>query len=164
MVSKSILMVVTESTYNKRILDVVKNASSGPVCYVSFNKTYGALVELFKKHKANVKNIKFIDCISQNITDVKNTADCTFISSPEAITELSIVLNTHLEYGFKTVVFDSLTNLATYADMGTVKKFVKNLVSKLDGVKTDVIIFAVDLKEHEALIKSVGTFVDEVKK
>ena len=118
---------------------------------------------MFKKERINLKNIKFIDAISHKIKDVKNTPDCTFISSPEAITELSIVVTKHLEFPFDYVIFDSVTNLLTYADENTVKKFIEDLAGKVSESSTcKAAIFALSLKEHKSLIKTLETFVDKV--
>lgn len=158
--SKSALIIVPEKDYNKTIATITKEISTQNVCYITLNKTCQSLSEILKKQKVHTKNIKFIDCISKSLQDVKDTKDCTFISSPEAITELSIVIGTHLKYDFDYIIIDSMTNMLTYTNADTIKKFMKSLIIKMNGKKCKLIIFALDLPEHQELLKSVSTFVE----
>ena len=162
--ARTALIVVTEKNYQKTLLALVKQASKKTLCYVTLNKTHASLIELFKKNKISTKNIKFIDGISHAIRDVESTEDCTYISSPEAITELSIIVNTHLKYGFEYLIIDSMTNLLTYTDINTVKKLMKSMIAKINETKTKATIIALVIPEHNELIKAVSTFVDKVVK
>lgn len=162
--ARTVLVVVTEKNYQKTLIKIVKQASQKTLCYITLNKTHASLLELFKKNKISTKNIKFIDGISHSIRDVESTEDCTYISSPEAITELSIIINTHLKYGFDYLILDSMTNLLTYTDMSTVKKLMKSLIGKINETHTKGRIIALVIPEHEELIKAVSTFVDKVVK
>src|SRR5574341_76353 len=159
--AKTALVVVYEGKYNSAILDVAKQAAKEKVIYITMNKTYGSLKEQFTKKRINLNNIKFIDVITKHIKDVKNTKDCTYVSCPEALTELSIIISKHLEYPFDYLILDSITNLLIYADVSTVKNFVKDLTVKIGESGCKGVIFAVPLKEHMELIRIIKTFVDK---
>jgi len=79
------------------------------------NKTFNALEETLKKSKANLKNMVFIEAISKTM---KKTPDqegqCYYVSSPSAMTELSIAIEKFLRHEFDYLIFDSLNSLLVY--------------------------------------------------
>lgn len=158
--AKTTLVAIPEDEYTDKIVQIAKETAEDKVIYVTLNKTCDALMELFKNKNINIKNIKFIDTITRCIREVEDTKDCTYISSPEAITELAIIIRTHLEYDFDYLIIDAMTNLTTYTDENTTKRFIKNLITKLDVGKTKMVVLAIDMPTYESLIKSVSTFVD----
>ena len=109
--NKTVLLIMPGVDYNKIIVDIIKQISGKNVCYVTLNKTFSSLQELFKKNKINTDNIVFIDAISKTIKNVPNqTKACYFCSSPGALTELSVTISKFLRHNFEYLIFDSLTN------------------------------------------------------
>ena len=160
--NQNILLVMPSTDYNKVVLQTVRKLSSHSIAYVTLNKTYDSLLELFKKNKINTKNIVFIDAISKTIKKVPNqTENCFFVSSPGALTEISIVISKFVQKGFEYLIFDSLTNLLIYEKRAPVAKFVSSLVNKIRQSKTKAVFYALSVKEQEALIQEAGMFVDK---
>lgn len=62
------------------------------------------------------------------------------------------------------LVFDSLNALLVYNEEKGVEKFFHTLVSKLQGLGIKTIILAIDSKEGENTVKTVGNFCDAVEK
>lgn len=163
--NKTILLIMSSSEYNKEIVDVVKKINNQSIVYVTLNKTYDSLVELFKKKKINTDNIVFIDAISKTIKTAPDQAENVYyISSPGALTELSLAISKFIKHNFDYLIFDSLTNLLIYESKAPVAKFVSSIVNKVKESKTKAVFYALSAKEQELLIKQCGMFVDKVIK
>lgn len=161
--NKIVLFIMPSVDYNKDITEIMKKISGKNTCYVTLNKTFDSLKELFEKSKINTKRIVFIDAISKTIKKAPaQTENCYFVSSPGALTELSITIDKFLKNNFDYLVFDSLTNLLIYEKKAPVAKFVSSLVNKIREGKTKAIFYALSVKEQQALIEEAGMFVDKV--
>lgn len=160
--NQTILLIMSSSDYNKEITDVVKSLK-GSIAYITLNKTKDSLMELFKKHKIKTDNIVFIDAISKTIKNVpEQSANVYYVSSPGALTEISLIASKFIRHNFDYLIFDSLTNLLIYEKKAPVSKFVASLVNKIKESKTKAVFYALSVKEQETLIKESGMFVDKV--
>lgn len=161
--NQTLLLLMSSTDYNSEIVDVVKKLNGKNICYVTLNKTSESLKELFTKKKIKTENIVFIDAISKTIKNVSDQSKGVYyVSNPGALTELSIVIEKFLRHKFDCIIFDSLTNLLIYESKAPVAKFVSSLVNKVKQSKTKLILYALSVKEQEALIKESGMFVDRV--
>jgi len=160
--NQTVLLIMPSADYNHNIVRVLKKLK-GNVCYVTLNKTFESLTDLFKKNKINTENIVFIDAISKTIKQTPNQTDgCYFVSSPGSLTELSIAIDKFLRHDFDYIIFDSLTNLLIYERKTPVEKFVSSLVNKIKQSRTKAIFYALSVKEQDELIQETGMFVDRV--
>ena len=160
--NKTILLIMPSSSYHQEILKIVKNLSPKSVCYVTLSKTSDALKELFKKNKLNLNNIVFIDTISKTIRSTPSQSNnCYYVSSPGALTELSIVIDKFLRHNFDYLIFDSITNLMIYQSKNTVEQFLQNLINKVKGSNTKAVFYALKIPDQESLIKESSQFVDK---
>tara|TARA_Y100000310_G_C20659102_1_gene803644 strand:+ start:434 stop:967 length:534 start_codon:yes stop_codon:yes gene_type:complete len=160
--NKTTLLLMPSTEYNKDIIEVVKQISNKKVCYITLNKTYDSLVEIFKKKGVNTNNLVFIDAISKTIKKITEVDNCFFVSSPGALTELSLVISKFLKQGFDYLIFDSLTNLMIYEKKAPVAKFLSSLINKISATKTKAVFYALSVKEQDELIKECSMFVDRV--
>jgi archaellum biogenesis ATPase FlaH len=161
--NQTILLIMSSSDYNNKIIEVLKKINGKNIAYVTLNKTRDSLVELFKKNKIKTESIVFVDAISKTIKNVPDQSDAVYyVSSPGALTELSLVISKFIRHDFDYLIFDSLTNLLVYESKAPVGKFVSSLVNKIKESKTRAIFYALSVKEQEALIKESGMFVDKV--
>lgn len=160
---QAMLLLMPSIEYNELIVRMAKQLSGESVCYVTLNKTYDSLRELFEKNKVDLKNMVFIDAISRTIKQTpEQTEGCFFVSSPGALTEISLVVSTHLKHNFRYLVFDSLTNLLVYEKKAPVARFVSSLVNKIKESKTRAVFYALKMEQHEELIEEASMFVDRV--
>ena len=107
--NQTVLLLMPSMEYNDIIVDTIKKLSKKSVCYVTLNKTFDSLKELFKKKKVNVDNITFIDTISMRIKEAPDqTKNCYFVSSPEALTELSLTILKFVKHNFEYLIFVSV--------------------------------------------------------
>ncbi len=161
--NQTLLLLVPSTEYNDVVVDVAKQLSDASVGYVTLNKTFDSLKDLFKKRGVNIENILFIDAITKTIKKAESsTKGCYFVSSPSALTELSLAIDKFLRHEFKYLVFDSITNLLIYQSKVPVSKFLSNLVNKIRETETKAVFYALSIKEQEALIKESSMFVDKV--
>jgi len=161
--NQTILLIMSSIDYNKELVDVVKTLAGKNIVYVTLNKTHDALLELFKKNKVNVSNIVFVDAISKTIKNAPEQSEGVYyLSSPGALTELSLTISKFIKHDFDYLIFDSLTNLLVYESKAPVAKFVASLVNKIKESKTKAVFYALSIKEQEALIKESGMFVDKI--
>lgn len=161
--NQTILLLMPGTEYNHIITDNLKKLAGKNICYVTLNKTSDALKEVFKKAKVKTDNIVFVDAISKTIKSVPDQGDGVYyVSSPGAMTELSLTIDKFLRHEFDYLIFDSLTNLLVYESKAPVSKFVSSLVNKIKSGKTKAVFYALSVKEQNALIEESGMFVDKV--
>jgi archaellum biogenesis ATPase FlaH len=95
------ILAISSGDYNTEIVKNLKQLSGKSICYVTLNKTHQALEEIFAENKIDKENIIIIDAISKTIeTTPEIEKNCYFVSSPGALTELSIAIRKFLDYGF----------------------------------------------------------------
>jgi KaiC/GvpD/RAD55 family RecA-like ATPase len=160
--NRIILAVVSGEKYAEFIVQCMKKLS-GSICYLTLNKTYDSMKELFEKKGVNLGDVIFIDAISKTIKDVPDQAKSVYYcSSPGALTEISIAVERFIRHGFDYIVFDSLTNLLIYERKAPVARFVSSLVNKIRESGTKALFLALKLNEQDAMIKETEMFVDKV--
>ncbi len=161
--TQSTLLMIPSIKYNEGIASIPKQLQDKNICYITLNKTYNALVELFEKEEIGLNRIVFIDAITKSIGKVEHKENCYFVSSPQALTELSIVINEFLSYHFDYVIMDSLTTLLIYQKSEEpVLKFLSNIVNKIKDSGAKGIFYAVNIDEHQLLIQQASMILDEV--
>ena len=155
-------MIIPSGRYNEIITRIPKQFSEERVCYITLNKTYNSLKDLFGKENVDLKNIVFIDAITSSISKVENTDDCYFVSSPQALTELSIVINEFLQHKFDYIIFDSLTTLLIYHRAEEpIIRFISNIVHKIKSHGGKGIFYILDIKKHKLLMDGSSMVVDK---
>lgn len=105
---------------------LTKKSPSG--AYISVNKPYDKMIEIFKKAKIAHEKLFFIDCMGEK---QKNIENCTFIESPESLTNIAIALDAvykNEEHAF--IFLDSLDTLGVYHKPEMLIRFVRSLVQK----------------------------------
>lgn len=157
-----VLLLMPSAGYSTLAIKMLKQLS-GSICYVTLNKTYGALKELFQKNGINTKNVVFIDGISKTIGETPSqTEGCYFVESPAALTEISLCITKLLQHNFDYIIFDSLTNLLIYEKKAPVARFVSIITTKIRATKTKALFYTLSITEQQELIKETEMFVDKV--
>lgn len=160
---KSTLVLITSIEYNDVIIQVPKQLSEKKICYITLNKTKNALIDLFNGENINTESMFFIDAITKSIKQVENTKNCYFVSSPEALTELSIVITEVLEQKFDYLIFDLLTTLMIYQRTEEpVIRFISNIVNRIKTFDCKCIFYILNIKKHEALIEESFMVMDKI--
>jgi len=161
---QSALVLIPSIRYNDILTLIPKQFSEEKICYVTLNKTHNSLKELFERENGiNLENIVFIDAITRCMTKAENADDCYFVSSPEALTELSIVITEFLQQKFDYIIFDSITTLLIYQKTEeSIIKFISNIVGKIRTYDCKGIFYVLDIEKHRLLIEEASMVIDKV--
>lgn len=162
-IKQKIILVIAEGDYYEDVLDRLKKLSGKSICYVTLNKTYNVLREDFKKNNIDMERMIIVDAISKTVKpNQKVEKNCFFVSSPGALTELSIAIKKFLDYGFKYLIFDSLNSLLIYRSPSIVKRWVSSTMGKIKESNTQGIFYTLNLGDQQDLVKETKLFVDKV--
>ena len=143
---------------NGIILKELTNKYKFTGIYVTLNKEHSFLEKNLKKGGTDVSKLYFIDGTSKN-NEKNNTNNCTFISSPQSLTELSLAISAVTESGkFAFLFLDSISTLLVYNDLKTVEKFTNYLINKIRNLKIVGIIITLD---DEGESKKLNTIISQ---
>jgi hypothetical protein len=160
-----ILVSINSEKYNDILFKLVKQIKNKKVCFLTTNKGYNALIEIFKNKKINEKNFYFIDCVTKAVTSTKKEKNCTFLSSPQAIDELALECSKAIANGFDIVLVDSLSTLMIYHPDKNLTHLVHNLINQTkEKNKTRLILTISNKDEKSYLFEKVSLMSDEVIK
>jgi len=161
-----VLATVKAKDYQKTNLEIVKNLTQEfniPGVYVTLNKPYSVIKNIFEKSKIDTRLIIFIDAITKVAGEAKKTKNCLFIGNPENLSDISIAMDQAvraLPGKDKFLFFDSLNTLLIYNEIQTVIKFIHFLASKMRVWKVKGIIISLEKKADEELINELSQFCD----
>ena len=156
------LLVMKRGEYDKITSEVVKQLSGKSVCYITLNKTFDSLKEVFERRKIDLKDAVFLDAISQSIKETfKQARGCYFVSSPGSLKELSKIIDKFLRHNFEYLIFDSLTTLLVYQKERAATKFVSELIRKVRKSKTKAIFYVLNVEEQEGLIRRTKEYIEK---
>ncbi len=128
--------------------------------YVTLNNPYSSLLKIFDDYGINGASCFFIDAISSTVKVKTSAENCIFTSSPSALTELSITINsTCQKLKPELLVFDSLSTLQIYLPMNTIVKFSQSLVTKLKDSNIKAIF---PIIKNDDFIKNMSMFINKI--
>ena len=154
----TILLLMPGASYNTVVIDTARKVSGKRVCYITLNKTYNSLQELFFKQNINTRNFFFIDAISKSFTEqASEQSQCQFIT-PGSLTEISLTIAEVLKTKFDYFIFDSVTNLFVYQRQNDVIKFLSDMLQKVKRAETKAVLYAVE--EEDTLLRKLCVMVD----
>jgi len=165
--NKTILYIVPSEEYFKNVIKVIRENSKISIIYVTTNKPYEHLLNLFKEQKIDFNNVFFIDCISKQISQSKeSTKNCIYLESPSNITGLSIALTqaSKLVSREKILLLDSLSTLFIYNNEDVVGKFSNFIINKMRTNNVSSVFFVLESDMNKKIMKTIESFVDEVRK
>ena len=160
------LILITSKDYNDTILPQIKEISSkhNKVCYVTLNKTYGALNNLLEKQKINADKFYFIDFITPKVFKINRSEKCVFLDSLDLNEFADKVLNTIKLKKIDVLVFDSLSSFLIYRSQDDLLNFSDYVISFLEEMGVDIILFALDEDSDNSAIKQIKMRVDKTIK
>ena len=152
---------------NLKILDYFINKKKEKGSYITVNRPYENIVQVFREKNINVDNLYFIDCITKRLGGKPGFArNVVFIDSPENLTDLSLRLHqavaTNKERTF--VFMDSLSTLSIYNNPEVMLKFIHYLTGKMRLWKLNGIIISLHEETDKRIIAELSQFVDKMIK
>jgi KaiC/GvpD/RAD55 family RecA-like ATPase len=160
-----LVLIMPEDDYIERLMNVVKQLThlDGSICYISLNRPYDSLKETFEHGGLDLKDIYFIDAITQTAKIPSTCKECEFVSSPGALTELSVSISKVMDEGkHKFLLFDSLSTLLVYESDTTIAKFVHFLMAKVRVAGCGALFTCLNQDADSVLIKDINMFADRV--
>lgn len=163
-----VLLLVKANNYMSSDLTALRtlaNKKSKNGIYITVNKTYETMKSLLVKNKINIKNLFFIDMISEEIHPEKEQKEnCFFLKSPNSLTDLGIVLEEAVSAipGNKYLLLDTLSTLLVYNHTTTVEKFVHFLTIKMRQWNLDGVIISLEKETDDSLRAQLAQFCDKV--
>ncbi|KYK27359.1 hypothetical protein AYK26_03815 [Euryarchaeota archaeon SM23-78] len=159
-----VLVVLPKTQYTNKLIEVVKavDVVSNKVCYVCLNKPYNSIIDNLKANNLDLDKYFFIDVLTSTVKTPEPTDNCEFVQSPSALTDISLAFTKAVqEMNCNNVLFDAISTLTIYQDIGEIIKFTQNLMTKarVSGVKSVYIALKEDSDE---LVKDLTMFVDGV--
>ena len=152
-------------TINLKIIEHLINNDNIPGVYVTLNKPYSTLKEIFKKEKINQDMIIFIDAVTKTADNqVTKTKDCLFIGSPEKLSDMSLAMDQAVRAipsDKRFLFFDSLSTLLIYNKAGTIVKFIHFIITKMREWKVIGIIISLEKEANEELMDKLTQFCDK---
>ena len=147
----------------KEVSRILKKVGKKKVCYVTLNKSCGALQETFGKKK----NIVYIDGISSTVGTPKAVKDCKYVNTPYHLKPIASEINKALKAGSSVIIFDSLSNFLSYgssapAGLNILINFIKSFSTELKKKKGDVIFLCKKEDKENFLIEETIPAFDKV--
>ncbi len=128
---------------NEQLLSILLNSQKLRGIYVTLNKGCLDIADTLKKNKVDISKVYFIDAISRNAGAKKIDVSCTYVSSPQALTELSLAIMTLVESKkFDFLYLDSLSTLLVYNDSHTTEQFIHYVIGKLKAHQIGMLVIS----------------------
>lgn len=135
-----------------------------PGVYVTLNKPFVTMENLFQKAGIATEMIIFIDAVSKTTGgSIEKTAKCLFIGSPENLSDISLAMDQAvlaIPGGRRFLFFDSLNTLLIYHKSETVAKFIHFLSGKMRVWKVKGIIISLERESDKELLSELSQFCD----
>lgn len=167
--TNTVLYIINPENYFKKIISILKrDVKDETLIYVTTNKPYSSLMNLFKAENIRSK-VFFVDCISKMVmgkTAEEDVENCSFVDSPQSLTSLSIAINETMKHiaGKKILLVDSLSTLLIYNDAATIGRFSNFLINKMNAFDVDIIVLTLESDIDKDIIRKIQSFVDEVRR
>jgi archaellum biogenesis ATPase FlaH len=160
-----LLIIIPKEKYSSQITDITRKLSnvSNKICYVLLNSPYNTIISDMKKNEINVDKFFFIDTLTSEVQQPEPKQNCTFITAPNALTELGIAISQALnEQKCDNIIVDSLSTLLIYEDDSKVIKFSHNIITKIKVTNSKAAFIVLKEDVSSELIKDLYMFVDKV--
>ena len=159
------VLLIPEEDYLQQLLKVVTQLAdeANRICFISLNRPYTSLTSLFEKNNVDAKKFYFIDAITKTAELPPETENCSFISSPGALTELSVEVSSIIENEeFDYLLFDSLSTLIVYETDAVITKFIHFLMAKVRVASCKAIFTCLKQDMQTNLIRDINMFADKI--
>lgn len=161
--SQILILVVADRNYTEKLneisLQVYKRLKK--TCYVTLNKPYTTMAEIFREKKISIDNFVFIDAVDKGAS-IKNK-NVVYVSSPGALTEIDIEIHNILENkNVDGLIVDSVSTLMIYENRTKVIKFLHDVMTLLRMKALFGLFVALKSDVDKNVTKDINMFVDKI--
>jgi len=162
------ILLLPSRVYNESILELTRLISEKEktLLYFTLSKPVSTLMSFMDQAGISIKDILFVDAITKQVLktppDLKNVV---FLSSPSALTEISVTLSKILEKDggkFKTTIFDSFSTVLAYKSAEDVIKFLHFISAKFRVLGRKAVFVFLEEESNESLLRQLNLFADEI--
>ena len=161
------LATVDAKKYQETNLEIIKHLTQQdniPGVYVTLNKPFKTMQELFKKKDIDARLIIFIDAVTKTAGgEIEKKGNCLFIGNPENLSDISVAMDQAVRAipgKEKFLFFDSLNTLLVYNKVSTVARFIHFLASKMRVWEVKGIIISLRKESDKDLINELSQYCD----
>ncbi len=169
-VNQSVGIILPGNNYADLMQALFERMKSKPEdawVYVAITRPYDSVVKQFGNF-AELRNVRFIDCISQAAGISKTDPHCTFIESPALLEKLIMeIMDTFKgldENVEKYLVIDSLSSLLIYNDAQLVTEFFTHLTNRTRLADVHTVSLVVEEESNENVNKIIYLRSDKIIK
>jgi hypothetical protein len=169
-VNQSIGILLPGPNYQELIQALFERIKSKPEeawVYVNITKPFQNLSNQLP-YITEMKNIRFIDCISRAASISKPTKNVIFVESPTMLEKIGLeIMNIFKEVDPKTkkyLVIDSLTNLIIYNDPEIVTEFFYHIINRTRARDIHAISLAIEEEGMESYLNRLVYLNDKILK
>lgn len=145
----------------------IKEKSDEAWVYLTITKPFQNISNQFP-FITEIKNIRFIDCVSRAAGISKPTENVIFIESPTMLEKIGLeIMNNFKDVDSKTkkyLVIDSLTNLIIYNDTEIVTEFFYNIMNRTRSNNINTISIAIEEEDLENCLNRLIYLNDKILK
>lgn len=164
----TVLILTQPSTHFNTYLELLEYAlkvqGMKGVC-VTITRTADSLVKMLKTREIDTRSVYFIDCISKISGSSQVCDNCSYVSHPSNLTDISIAVTSALNQmgdGKKFFIVDSWSSLLIYNDQKKVLGFSNFIINKLRGKEINGFMVTLSVKSDEEFSNSMSVFCDKV--
>jgi len=168
--NQSIGILLPGANYSDLIQALFERMKSKPDeawVYVAVTKPYDTLLKQYG-FLSEIKNVRFIDCISRAAGITKPVKNVEFIESPTMLEKLGLeIMNIFKELDSNTkkyLVIDSLSNLIIYNDPDIVTEFFYHIINRTRTKDIHTISLAIEEEGLESYLNRLIFLNDKVLK
>jgi len=169
-INRSVGIILPGSNYAdlmQALFERMKSRAEDAWVYVAITRPYEDVVKQFGNF-AELRNVRFIDCISHAAGISKMDPNCTFIESPALLEKLMMeIMDTFrgLDDGVqKYLVIDSLSSLLIYNDAQIVTEFFTHLTNRTRLADVHTISLVVEEESSDSVNKIIYLRSDKIIK
>jgi hypothetical protein len=147
--------VPANKDYSGTIMRVIRGAKQKKICYVTLNRSCGALTELFENVK---KDFFYIDGISATVLAPQHVENCSYVPAAYSLDNMQRLIKQAIGKGYTFLIFDSLSNLLVHeqavpvgADI--IGEFIRSFKKELIKKKGTAVFFVKSSDKGKPLIK-----------
>jgi archaellum biogenesis ATPase FlaH len=156
----SVLLVKHPSQPDSLLVNTLKEFRSKKVCVISTTNGCDVILEAVSKHELDFGDFFVIDCVTKLVIGPKLCKECAFVSSPGALTEISIEFSKVLKNGFEVVIFDNISTVLVYRKPNEIERLLSHMINKIKASGLKLVIFVSEEDVNTAFFKRISMLAD----
>lgn len=161
------LVLTNAKKYNEAnvtLTEYMVNTKGIPGVYVTLNKPYRTMKKNLEG-KVDLRMLIFIDAITKSTGGKINKDDeCLYLDTMQNLTDLGVAIDQAIRAipsEDKFLLFDSLSTLLIYSQVGSVSKFIHFLTGKIRALGVNGVLLSLVHGEEDEFLSQLSMFCDQ---